>query len=136
MARTLTDQEKQRFDHVPKAVTDEAKITPISFVPPGFVGITIGNRIMLKKGHEHKEQLLAHELVHVRQFDELGVVGFFSRYLSEYAKGIVKHGKLHEAYRGISLEVEARQEANRWAKRIGKADDDHPRHKPAESDGD
>jgi hypothetical protein len=129
MARTLTDEERKRFDLVPESVTTKAKVVPVSFVPPGFVGITIGNRIMLRKGHEHKDQLLAHELVHVRQFQELGILRFFARYLSEYATGIVRLRKVHAAYRAISLEVEARQEASRWAKRIGRIDDDHPRHK-------
>jgi hypothetical protein len=129
MARALTAEERKRFDLVPESVTTKVKVVPISFVPPGFVGITIGNRIMLRKGHEHKEQLLAHELVHVRQFHELGIPRFFARYLSEYARGIVKLRKLHAAYRAISLEVEARQEASGWAKRIGRLDDDHPRHK-------
>jgi hypothetical protein len=129
MARTLTADERKRFDLVPESVTTKAKVVPISFVPPGFVGITIGNRIMLRKGHEDKDQLLAHELVHVRQFHELGIPRFFARYLTEYATGIVKLRKVHAAYRAISFEVEARQEASRWAKRIGTIDDDHPRHK-------
>ncbi|OWY61801.1 hypothetical protein B7486_61850 [cyanobacterium TDX16] len=128
-ARTLTDEEQKRFDLVPKAVTTKAKVVPVSFVPPGFVGITVGNRIMLRKGHEQKEQLIAHELVHVRQFQELGIPRFFARYLTEYAKGIVKLRKLHPAYRAISFEVEAREEASRWAKRVGTLDDDHERHR-------
>jgi hypothetical protein len=128
-ARTLTDEEQERFDLVPKTVTTKAKVMPISFVPPGFVGITVGNRIMLRKGHEQKEQLIAHELVHVRQFQELGIPRFFARYLTEYVKGIVELRKVHAAYRAISFEVEAREEASRWAKRVGTLDDDDERHR-------
>jgi hypothetical protein len=128
-ARTLTPQEQATFDLVPASVTSKAKVVPISFVPPGFVGITVGNRIMLRKGHEHRQQLLAHELVHVRQFHELGIPRFFARYLTEYAKGIVTLRKTHAAYRAISLEVEAREAASAWAKKLNVSDDDHPKHR-------
>jgi hypothetical protein len=127
--RRLTEDEQERYDLVPRSVTSKAKVVPVRYVPPGFVGITIGNRIMLRKGHEQKEQLLAHELVHVRQFHQLGTVRFFVRYLTEYAKGIVKLRNTHEAYRAISLEVEARQDASRWAKAVGRVDDDALKHR-------
>jgi hypothetical protein len=121
MSRRLDDDERRRFDLVPEPDRDRAKVVPVRFVPPGFVGITIGSRIFLKKGHEQKQQLLAHELVHVRQWRELGALRFLSRYLSEYVRGIVRLRKVHEAYRAISFEVEARREASAWAKRAGVA---------------
>jgi len=64
----------------------------------------------------------------VRQFHELGIPRFFVRYLSEYAKGIVTLRKTHAAYRAISFEVEARQEASAGAKALNVSDDDDPKH--------
>jgi hypothetical protein len=58
-------------------------------------------------------QLIRHELVHVRQWGELGPLRFLVRYLSEYLR-LRRDGLGHqEAYRGISFEREARQLAGR-----------------------
>lgn len=80
------------------------------------VAVTIGLHIFLRRGLQlsavRKEQLLRHEMCHVLQFAELGLVRFFWRYLSEWAsarwkvRGQPDAGAL--AYRAISLEVEAR----------------------------
>jgi hypothetical protein len=56
--------------------------------------------------------LLAHELVHVRQWLELGMVGFLWRYAGGYLKGRFSGSSHHEAYLGIELEVEARRLAD------------------------
>ena len=52
--------------------------------------------------------LLVHELVHVRQWGELGVIRFLWRYLSGYLGGRWKGLGHHAAYLAIPLEVEAR----------------------------
>lgn len=53
--------------------------------------------------------LVRHELVHVRQWHQLGVAGFTLRYLTEYFRGR-RAGLAHQqAYLAISLEVEARR---------------------------
>jgi hypothetical protein len=51
--------------------------------------------------------LLVHELVHVRQWDELGVIRFLWRYLSAYVGGRMKGLGHRAAYLAIPLEVEA-----------------------------
>lgn len=52
--------------------------------------------------------IIQHELVHVRQWQELGVLRFLCRYLADYLGGR-RAGLGHsEAYRQISLEQEAR----------------------------
>lgn len=57
--------------------------------------------------------LLRHEAVHVRQWRELGVVGFLRRYLGSYLRWRLR-GYGHEgAYLRIPLEVEAAWEAGR-----------------------
>lgn len=52
--------------------------------------------------------LVGHELVHVRQWRQLGVRRFLGRYVAEYVRGR-RRGLSHDAaYLAISLEEEAR----------------------------
>ena len=51
--------------------------------------------------------LVSHELVHVRQWQELGTVRFLQRYLSEYLRGRFSGLNHGSAYLAISLEKEA-----------------------------
>lgn len=55
--------------------------------------------------------LIAHELVHVRQFAELGAWRFRIRYLVEYLRGRLRGLSHDAAYRAISFECEARDVA-------------------------
>jgi hypothetical protein len=57
--------------------------------------------------------LLAHELVHVRQWRELGAARFLWRYLGAYARGRAAGLGHQRAYEAIPLEVEARDLAGR-----------------------
>ena len=53
-------------------------------------------------------RLVRHELVHVRQWRELGMLRFLWRYLTEYIRGRLA-GRSHvQSYLDISLEREAR----------------------------
>jgi len=53
--------------------------------------------------------LIIHELVHVRQWSDLGVPGFLWRYLADYLRGR-RAGLTHrDSYLAIDLEVEARE---------------------------
>jgi hypothetical protein len=79
----------------------------------GVAGMTLGRFVLLRREHLDDEALLAHELVHVRQWRELGVPRFLWRYLSAYARGRVSGLSHTAAYNAIPLEVEARAEAGR-----------------------
>ena len=69
------------------------------FVDPGLLN---GDRAKLSL-------LIIHELVHVRQWSDLGVLGFLSSYLRSYLRGR-RNGLNHrDSYRAIDLEVEARE---------------------------
>lgn len=59
--------------------------------------------------------LIVHELTHIEQWRRLGPIGWVRSYLGDYLQG--RRGGLshHEAYRGIGLEVEARDIAGRIA---------------------
>jgi len=76
------------------------------FLLPRVIAITLGRRIYIAEGHA-TEALLRHELVHVRQAGELGVIRFLWRYASEYVRNR-RRGMTHDdAYRAISFEAEA-----------------------------
>lgn len=82
-------------------------------VPPGADAITLGSLISMRRGGADSGRLLAHELVHVRQWRMLGVGGFLGRYLGTYLRWRL-HGYGHwAAYRRIPLEIEAEW----WARR-------------------
>ena len=75
-------------------------------VPPQASAITLGNLIVVRNGHD-SDWLMSHELVHVRQFAELGAARFLVRYVRSYLRSrLAGYGHM-AAYRRIPLEVEA-----------------------------
>jgi hypothetical protein len=78
--------------------------------------MTLGNTIwlhptLLAAAQDRAGTLLVHELVHVRQWHDLGVPRFLWRYLSSYLRGRFNGLGHRGAYLGIELEVEARETA-------------------------
>ena len=59
-------------------------------------------------------RFVIHELVHVRQFAELGYFRFMFRYLKEYLAGRLRGQDHRTAYLAIRAEEEARAVANRY----------------------
>lgn len=80
------------------------------FVARGVVGITLGRRVYLAAGvaMDRMEELIRHELAHVRQVNELGLIRFHARYLAEYVRHRRAGLSSAEAYSEISFEREAR----------------------------
>jgi hypothetical protein len=82
----------------------------------GIRAMTLRNTILLdplllSAAQDRAGILLVHELVHVRQWHDLGVTRFLWRYLTAYLTGR-RDGLGHRrAYLGIPLEVEARETA-------------------------
>lgn len=70
---------------------------------------TFGRRIWIARetAGAELEALLRHELVHVRQMEEHGVIGFVARYLREYLANRFRRMGHEAAYRAISFEREA-----------------------------
>ncbi|HEY7133900.1 MAG TPA: DUF4157 domain-containing protein [Acidimicrobiia bacterium] len=100
--------ELTRFDVVPEVDRARARVLVVPWLTPGVAAMTLGRVVLVRRGHERDRALLAHELVHVRQWRELGVVAFLWRYLRAYAVGRVRGARHWDAYRSIPLEVEAR----------------------------
>jgi hypothetical protein len=82
-------------------------------VPPGAAAITLGRLICVRRRAAGSSRLLRHELVHVRQWRELGVAGFLVRYLGAYLVARWRAYPHWGAYRRIPLEIEAEWEARR-----------------------
>ncbi|HET9770631.1 MAG TPA: DUF4157 domain-containing protein [Acidimicrobiia bacterium] len=101
------------FPLVPPADVARARVVDVPWLTPGVADMTLGRLILLRRDHRHDEVLLAHELVHVRQWRELGPVRFLWRYLGAYARGRAAGLGHHRAYLAIPLEVEARALAGR-----------------------
>lgn len=82
------------------------------FLARNVVGITLGRTIFLSEQYvtsssARVERLLRHELVHVRQVNQLGLFRFLWRYVAEYVRNLRAGMPSAEAYRNISFEVEA-----------------------------
>ena len=101
------------FPLVPPADVARARIVDVPRLTPGVAAMTLGRLILLRRGHGDDEALLAHELVHVRQWRELGAARFLVRYLGAYLRGRAAGLGHQQAYEAIPLEVEARQLAGR-----------------------
>lgn len=82
-------------------------------VPPGSSAITIGPLISVRERAARSRRLLRHELVHVAQWRELGVVGFLAGYLGHYLRARLRFWPHKAAYRRIPHEVEAEWVAQR-----------------------
>ena len=81
-------------------------------VPPGSAAITIGPVVSVRGASAEDSHLLRHEEEHVRQWRELGYVGFLRQYLGAYLRWR-RAGFGHQAaYRLIPLEVEAEAAAD------------------------
>ena len=114
--RRLEVDEKDAYTHVANGILDRVTLVRTNLLPPAADGLTLGRFVLLRGDRiaRKNSKLLAHELVHVRQFAEMGAVRFFWTYLSEYVRHLIRLRNHRAAYLAISLEVEARAEADRW----------------------
>ncbi|MGZ4688531.1 MAG: hypothetical protein ACXVKA_13175 [Acidimicrobiia bacterium] len=107
-ARRLSPEAVTRFVHVPEQDRVRARVVVVPALTPGIVAMTIDRWILVRSGRELDVDLIAHELVHVQQWRELGVLRFLVRYVGEYLR-LRLEGKQHwAAYSAISFEAEAR----------------------------
>jgi hypothetical protein len=118
--RRLVAEELQRFDLVPMVDRARAVVTLVPWLPAH--GMTIGRFVFIRRSHADRTTLLAHELVHVRQYRELGYVRFSLRYLLAYVRNLVRFRLKHQAaYRAIPFETEAYRLAGAWIGAAGAA---------------
>ena len=107
MAR-LTPAARAVLSRVPAVDLERVRIVVVPFLTPGVAAMTLGRVVLVRRGQERNLGLLAHELVHVGQWRELGTARFLHHYLADYLRGR-RAGLSHwAAYRAIALEVDAR----------------------------
>ncbi len=117
--RRLEGPELAAYDLVSADLRRRVRIQTVPVLPPGSSGMTVGSVVFLRTDHDRSggRELIAHELVHVRQYAELGLVGFLLRYLLDYLRQLTRLRHHRRAYLAIPAEAEARREAAVWAAR-------------------
>ena len=63
--------------------------------------------VFVRKGYD-TPRLIAHEAIHIKQYNELFVVGFLVLYLYDWVIGLRKYRSTQAAYKQIRFEQEAR----------------------------
>lgn len=116
LGRPLNARELESYSLIPRALAARARVYEIPALPGAYVGITLGRRIFLATdvADDGESVLLAHELVHVRQWHEQGVIGFGRRYVWGFLRSLPRTRSWNASYRDIPAEAEARTEAGQW----------------------
>jgi len=87
--------------------------------------VTIGNRVFMAPGEDPEDYplgflLMAHELVHVVQYRNLGFIPFLARYFWDLGRGLMAGKGTFEAYRAVPAEQQAfkiEAEIREWVKK-------------------
>jgi hypothetical protein len=119
VVRRLTEAELDAYDVLPRALATRVRIQRFPFLAPGANGMTFGRFVLLRNDgiYDGSRKLIAHELVHVRQYYELGFLRFLVRYLRDYLRGLGRLRRHRAAYLAISFEQRAYEEADEWLAR-------------------
>lgn len=73
-----------------------------------FDAICVGRWVLFKAPQERvSPTLIVHELVHQRQMNQHGVLGFYLIYVWDFLRMLVKHRRWMQAYYSIPFEIEA-----------------------------
>jgi hypothetical protein len=117
--RRLEGPELEAYDLVPHELARRVRVTQVPFLPNHADGMTVGTWIFVRNDDDASgnRALLAHELVHVRQFAEQGRARFLARYVREYLRRRWTGCGHRQAYLDITAEVEARDEEAAWQRR-------------------
>ncbi len=119
MGRSLTPVELAAYDHIPEPLARRVRVITTPVLAPGADGMTFGPYVLVKRDDDRSGRsiLLAHELVHVRQYAEAGWAGFLATYLIGYLRRLVRLRNHNDAYLAIPAEAEARESTSAWARR-------------------
>ena len=117
--RELSEIELESYDVIDRALAETVRIVNVPFVPGGYAGITFGRFIYLANPipADGTSTLLAHELVHVWQYQEIGLPRYFYQYLKSFFPDLFRMRNWNQAYRAIPFEEEAREITGVWQRR-------------------
>jgi hypothetical protein len=120
--RRLSEEEIASYDLIPPDLARRARLVRVPVLIGPYSGMTLGRFILLAHdvSADGSSKLVAHELIHLRQWNELGVVGFLVGYLVPFLRGLWAERSWDAAYRRIPAEQEAYDRAGAWhAERSG-----------------
>lgn len=114
--RRLTRGEVAEYDLVPAWAAGRAVLVQVPLLPPAAQGMTMGRFVLLRRPEptDGTSTLIAHELVHVRQFAERGLVRFLIGYVAAYLTRLVRFRSHRRAYLAIPAEEEAYARSRTW----------------------
>lgn len=114
--RRLSAAEVASYDLVPAHIARRAVLVRVPVLPPEAVGLTTGRFVLLRRDEptDGSSDLIAHELVHVRQFAEVGRLRFAARYLLSYLRNLLRYRRHRLAYLHIPAEQEAYGLSRQW----------------------
>src|SRR5215213_4423893 len=121
--RRLDPGEVAAYDLVPADIARRAVVIRVPVLPPGAQGMTSGRLVLLRRDEpmDGTSTLIAHELVHVRQFAQQGRVRFALSYFGAYLVNLARHRRHRPAYLHIPQEQEAYRLSREWqAARAGR----------------
>lgn len=122
--RRLNEVELDSYDVLPRDLARRVRVIRVPDLPGRYTGLSLGRFVFLAvpTPDDGRNALLCHELVHVRQWSEQGVVGFLSQYVTDFVRGYIRLRNWNDAYRAISAEVEARAITLEWAQVVARRD--------------
>ena len=117
--RRLEGPEIQSYDVLSGELAERVRIVQAPLLPFGSSAMAVGRFVLLRTDDDRSgsSKLLAHELVHVRQWHEAGRWAFLRAYFGDYLRGLRHHRRHRDAYRSIRAEQQAFTEADDWQRR-------------------
>ncbi len=114
--RRLEGPEIQSYDVLSGELAERVRIVRVPVLPFGSSGMAVGRFVLLRNDDDRSgnSKLLAHELVHVRQWHEAGRWAFLRAYFGDYLRGLRRHRRHRDAYLAIRAEREANALADDW----------------------
>ena len=84
--RRLEGPEIQSYDVLSRELAERVRIVRVPVLPFGSSGMAVGRFVLLRTDNDRSgnRKLLAHELIHVRQWHEAGCWAFLRTYLGDY----------------------------------------------------
>ena len=122
--RRLEDAEIESYDVLSLELAERVRIVRVRLLPFGSDAMTLGRFVLVRSDDDRsgERKLLAHELVHVRQWHEAGRWRFSGKYLGDYFRELWKRRCHRDAYLAIGAERQAYAEADAWESRRPPAD--------------
>ena len=88
-------------------IVKESRIPALLSIVIKVGAITLWPFVFIRRGMEASERLIRHESIHIYQYGELLVIGFYPIYVWDWLHGLVKYKSGSKAYRRIRMEQEA-----------------------------